>query len=262
VRIMNKNSALNNNLNGVMMYGGGNTRLGDFEIFRQGINKWWLPGFITEPGGTSPGSTGVYPTGGCAQIRNNIIASTTKWRHFTWNIYPERMTLSVRNTSEPETAGQIVMEMYIPKVDTLNPQPCISAINTFYNINMTQLPELYNWFPKVEAFRFFWNAGSNVWLANLTIETTGNTSPLQSKKYEVMVQNRIVPNPGNGFFQLKGMSSGSYVEVYNALGNLIEKQFNATNEQEFDGRLWTPGLYFLRIKSPNLPVEIHRWIKE
>ena len=243
IRVMNKNGTGNNNLNGVMMHGGGHSRLGDFEIYRSGVNKWWLPGYSTEPGGTSPGSTGSFPFGGCAQSRNNIIASTTKWRRFTWTFFHEMMTLQVRNASEPESSNSQVMQMFIPKVDTLNPGPTVSRLRTFYGNNVTQLPKLYYWFPKLEAFRFFWNAGSNVWLANLTIESTGNSPTTANIQTSNNIPVSVFPNPGNDRLRIQNIKSGAQISVFDGLGRKVYQHQIQADNLEINTADWIHGVY-------------------
>ncbi len=263
IRVMNKDGVLNQNLNAVMMYGGGNSRLGDFEIFRNATSKWWLPGFITEPGGTSPGSTGVYPTGGSAQIRNTLIASKTNWRRYTWTIFKDRMKLEVRNTSDPESTNMKALEMFVPKADTLNPAAGISAINGFYNSSLNQLPRLYYWFPQVEALRFFWNAGSNVWIANLRVETTGHT-PFVSripKNQNPENEIRVYPNPGNRFVQISGLAEGDWVEVINSMGQRVAFFPEKRGEDRFDTGSFRSGLYFFRIRQAQSS-RVLPWVKE
>ncbi len=243
IRVMNKNGTLNNNLSAVMMHGGGHTRLGDFEIYKQGANKWWLPGFSTEPGGTSPGSTGDFPIGGCAQIRNFLIASTTKWRRFTFTIFQERMILEVRNASEPESSNSQVMQMFIPKVDTLNPGPTLARFNNFYGTNLNRLPTLYYWYPTLEAFRFFWNAGSNVWLANLRIESTGNSPTTGS--YQKLKTNpiSIFPNPGNSKLMIQNLQNGTQIFVFDMFGRKVYEKTSEVNDLEINTSEWVNGVY-------------------
>jgi len=260
IRIMNKNGALNNNLNGVMIHGGGHVRIGELEIFRQGNNKWWLPGFSTEPGGTSPGSTGVFPFGGCAQIRNSQIASASRWRHFTWTIFPEKMILEARNSSDPESNNVQVLQMFIPKVDTLNPGPTVAAFSSFYGRNLVQLPRLYYWFPKLEAFRFFWNAGSNVWLANLKIETTGNTVVTKLKESLSSDLGLIIyPNPGKDRLNIETKSSASEILIVDPFGKQVYRSAAYDQKIGIETSNWSSGLYFIRLSGSNIS---QRWVKE
>ena len=242
------------------MYGGGHTRLGDFEIFSQGNNKWWLPGFSTEPGGTSPGSTGVFPIGGCMQIRNVQIASVTNWRHFTWTLFGDRMKLEVRNTKDPESTNQPVMEMYLPKVDTLNPGPTIAAFNAHYNVNLTQLPRLYYWFPKLEAFRFFWNAGSNVWLSNLKIETTGNTPVTNKAGLKVDKSIHIFPNPGNEILWVSHSGKEAEVQIIDAFGKEVMRKMLVSGQDKINTQSLAKGIYTLMVLGEE-KVSWIRWVK-
>ena len=260
IRIMNKNAARNNNLNGVMMHGGGHTRLGDFEIYRSGTNKWWLPGFSTEPGGTSPGSSGVFPNGGCAQVRNNPIASTTKWRRFTWSVYPEKMILEARNASDPESSNLLVMQMFIPKVDTTNFGPTVASFNTFYGTNLTLLPRLYFWYPKIEAFRFFWNAGSNVWMANLNIESTNHTQTASKTEQQNISSIRFFPNPGHSKLTIENIKPGTHIAVFDVLGRQVFQSNSSGDFTEISSSEWANGVYRVFVKSSGQTKYIN-WVK-
>ncbi len=259
IRIMNKNAILNNNLNAVMLYGGGHKRLGDVEIFRQGNNSWWLPGFSTEAGGFSPGATPPYPNGGCAQLRNIPIASTQRWRRFTWTIYPERMTCKVGNASDNTSSDFQFFNMFIPKADTLNPAPAVAAFNSFYNSNLTQLPRLYYWFPKFEAFRFFWNGGSNVWLSALTIKTTGN-SPIITNKQAFETSDKLVlfPNPGTNELGLSGLKPRSSIAVLQATGKVVHASVSSHAIEKISTQNWASGIYQICVNGKSAG----RWQKQ
>jgi hypothetical protein len=245
MRIMSKNQVSNNNLNAVMLYGGGHRRLGEIEKFRQGDNQWWLPGFSTEAGGFAPGSLSPYPSGGSAQLRNTPIASMSHWRRFTWTIYPNRLTSAVGNANAPRENDFQFFYMFIPNVDTLNQTPALLALNAFYGTNLTRLPNLYYWFPKIEAFRFFWNGGFNVWLSDLRIQYSGH-SPLvtQTRNHRTeAVRLKVFPNPGNEKLTIEGAVPGAEVEIFDMKGRRTYSGF-AT---ELATTSWPKGLYVIRV---------------
>jgi len=252
MRIMNKNATLNNNLNAVLLYGGGHKSLGEVEIFRQGNNSWWLPGFSTEAGGLTPGSTPPYPSGGCAQLRNSPIASTQRWRRFTWTIYPERMTCKVGNTSDSPDNDFQFFNMLTPQVDTLNPAPTVAAFNSFYGTNLSQLPRLYYWFPKFEAFRFFWNAGFNVWLSALTIKTTGNTPVITGNEAVEPTKNVVLfPNPGTTELRIAGLKPPIMVSVIDATGRVVYSSSAVDSDLKIATQNWASGIYQICVNGKN-----------
>lgn len=173
VRIMNKNQTPNNNLAGVMLYGGGHVRKGEMEIFRRNNDTWWLTGFSTEAGGFSPGSNGEYPRSGSASLRNTGMTSATRWAHFTWRIFPDRLELWRRWSNQTPQNDQLGIRMVVPQVDTLNPGPTLAALNQAYGTNLTSLPRLYWWFRHPEAFRIYWAGGVNATVANLKVKAMG-----------------------------------------------------------------------------------------
>lgn len=245
MRIMSKNQVSNNNLNAVMLYGGGHSRLGEVEKYRQGNNQWWLPGFSTEAGGFTPGSLAPYPNGGAAQMRNIPIASMSHWRRFTWTIYPNRLTSAVGNANAPRENDLQFFNMFIPPVDTLNQAPALTALNSFYGTNLTRLPNLYYWFPKIEAFRFFWNGGFNVWLSDLSIRYSGNSPVVTQGRIPDIQAVRLVvfPNPGNEKLTIKSAVSDALVKIVDMKGQQIYSGF-ATELTTID---WPKGLYVVRV---------------
>jgi hypothetical protein len=103
-----------------MMYGGGKDSLGEFEKYQSGNNSWWLPGFISGPGGISPESSPQYPLGPVNRWTAYGLASSTRWRHFTWKIFPERLEIWTRASAQPEGQDTLTMWMVVPKSGPLN----------------------------------------------------------------------------------------------------------------------------------------------
>jgi len=128
-------------------------------------------------------------------------------------------------------------------VDTLNPAPTIARFNDFYGSNLNRLPTLYYWFPKLEAFRFFWNAGFNVWLANLQIESTGN-SPTNASSQKVKSNPiSIFPNPGTSRLTIQNFQNGTQVFVFNMYGRKVYEKTNGINDLEINTSDWVNGVY-------------------
>lgn len=226
-RIMNKNQVTNNNLAGVMMYGGGHDREGEVEIFRRNNDAWWLPGFSTEAGGFTPGSRAPYPFGGAAQLRNNGIASATHWVRFTWEVSPRFLKLFHRKASEPETANRLAMYLFTPEYDANNPLEALDALRAHYSSNISALPTLYNYFGNFKAFRIFWAGGVNASVANLNIRGQGPTVISGFNNATSLQSFKAYPNPSKGVVYIECAGEFSSFEVIDTLGKTVaSKQIN------------------------------------
>ncbi len=178
-RVLARNpSGVNNYAN--MMYGGGRDTLGEFEKYANAQAMppvaYWLPGFISGPGGVTPEGSGLgYPINGQAVRRWQFttLASSTAWQHFRWVLYPEKLELYHRATADLPANEVLVMYMALPK-----PAPVadmLNAINTMHSTTETQLPKLYNYFPELEGVRIYFNAGEITSMANLNVTATEGT---------------------------------------------------------------------------------------
>lgn len=103
-----------------------------------------------------------------------IIASQTQWKHYTWIIAPEMMHLLYRNTNEGPEADEEIVFMAIPEDPT-----DIKFINEVHGTLAAQMPPAYQWFDVVNGLRFFnrgagRNEGDNNFnFTNLKITKTG-----------------------------------------------------------------------------------------
>jgi hypothetical protein len=156
-----------------LFYGGGNDFAGEFE--RTG-DQIWLPGFISGPGGTSPGSQNDYPKGP-VKICNKSTVSASEWTRYTWFIYPEKMEVYSRPSGTDSFQNQLLMSMSIPYID----QPVndiLSKMSLFHGVFVEQLPTLYNWFDEFVGVRFYFRSIQNGYLANVRISTTDNATSI------------------------------------------------------------------------------------
>lgn len=256
IRIMNKNQVPNQNLAGVMMYGGGTEVEGESEIFRRGSEAWWLPGFSTEPGGFTPGTTPVYPFGGCAQIRNTGQTSAQRWRRFTWIIYPEKMELWVRHSDEPASRNFLMLFMHIPRHDPANPSATLARFQQLYG-NVSRLPTLYNWFRQIDAFRIFWSGLTNASVANFRAEVWGPSylTSLSQAQTTATARVQAYPNPLVGteihLRRTDGqpLGAGTYT-LRNISGQVLDQGQLSAEKSAFSWPTQLPaGLYLLHWQS-------------
>lgn len=178
-----------------MLYGGGLDSLGEFEKYN---NTWWLPGFSSEPGGTSPGQPGDkdYPQVPTKKATKPfiLIASNKDWKHVTWIIEPEYMHVYQRLSSEPTDSNKLVSYMSIPK-DTADIQYIVDKMNSVHCTAITDLPVYYNWFPTVEAVRFYLNGDTKFWVANIKISTTKENIITTTESIVENIHIDVYPNP-------------------------------------------------------------------
>ncbi len=169
-----------------LFYGGGNDVAGEFE--RTG-NQIWLPGFISDPGGVSPGSQDDYPRGP-VKICNESTVSASEWTRYTWMIYPEKMEVYRRQSGTESTKNQLLMSMSIPFID----QPVndvLSKLSLFHGLFVDQLPTLYNWFDGFVGLRFYFRSIQNGYVANVRISTTDNTTNMQGVVQEQSIWDEV-----------------------------------------------------------------------
>lgn len=169
---------------GVMMsYGGGPAEPeGEFEKYNDKGTLYWLPGFISSAAkGQAPGDEISYdgkkdpypktPT----QKTLQGIASKTTWKHVTWVVMPERLEIYQRKSSEPAEKNQRVCFMEIPRYSPGSPDADVVCmrLSRIHGLigeqELKQLPPLYNWFPEVEAIRFYFR-GNKTYLANISVK--------------------------------------------------------------------------------------------
>jgi hypothetical protein len=181
-----------------MMYGGGMDEEGEIEKYQ---GEYWLPGFSSEPGGTSPGLLPAYPLSPTMKNEQMTTVAIPFWKHYTWLIMPERMEFYLRNSDQPETANQLVFFMQIPKT-TKTEEQIIQEINDAHQTNITSLPVLYNWFSTIEALRVYFRGEQQTNLANLVVKTINSTLPTQITESEVN-HIKVWPNPSDGNFKIQ-----------------------------------------------------------
>jgi hypothetical protein len=176
LRIRNNSTTGNGSM---LLYGAGTNPNPGWEIYNDipSGNNWWLPGFSVQAGGGSPGSGVNYPVTGTFKS-SAVITSTTIWKHYTYKIMAERMELYQRNSNQTEASNSLVMFMQIPQ--NINNTYVLNAINTAHGTSATVMPPNYQWFRYTNAVRFYWRAGDNTFLSNITIKKTIITLPLKN----------------------------------------------------------------------------------
>lgn len=167
LRILNKTTDGNG---AYLFYGGGQDELGEFEKTGDQI---WLPGFISGPGGFSPGQKENYPIAPVLETTSTMV-SDQLWQHYTWMITPSHLLVYTRQSAQTEDKNVLRMDMLLPEGNTTE---LITQLNDFYQTNIDQLPEFYHFFDRIEALRFYFRSIDNGYLANLKVSKTNHFEP-------------------------------------------------------------------------------------
>jgi hypothetical protein len=242
IRILNRRDPIGGiTAGGYLFYGGGMDPHGEFEK----TSDWWLPGFIAQPGGTSPQTGPAYPLGATVRIQS-LLASSQDWTHFTFKIFPQWIEFWTRKTGESEAQNVLRSKMAIPNPASGLPF-ALSFLNQHYGTNLSALPFNYRWFPQIEAIRFYYRAVNKAYLSNIRISQSGNFS----SENELLNQNKsgLYPNPVQGnTFWVKNEKVQKF-QLFDRFGRFVE---NGTI-QKGEGRLQSQakGIYFLKLEAEN-----------
>jgi len=232
-----------------MMYGGGKDSLGEFEKFSSGPNRWWLPGFISGPGGIAPESSAPeYPLSGVVRWLNYTTASVTRWKHYTWKINPERLEVKVRTSGLPAGQDTLLMFMVVPKPGPENEM--LAKMQTGHSLNqpLDSLPILYNWFEKVNGVRFIMAGKNPTYFANISVK--GSSGGLVSNKGKLEHQIvKLFPNPAKDkiHVSVKDSETGSQYEIVNSKGQTLMNGNIDRNSNEIKLSGLHQGLYLIRV---------------
>jgi hypothetical protein len=231
-----------------LLYGGGMDKEGEFEKYQ---NTYWLPGFSSEPGGTSPGLLPSFPASPTMKNEQIPTVAYLFWKHYTWIVKPERMEFYQRDCRKPESENELVFFMQIPVTPETETE-IIKEINQAHQTNITKLPAMYNWFPEVDALRVYFRGEQQTNLANLVVKTINSTLPTQITEFE---ENHIKvwPNPSDGNFKIQTELADQFqtITITNMSGHKIYQ-----NDIEPDERLINiqllgsqSGIYLVRLEG-------------
>jgi len=241
IRILNRAANMAGGITapGYFFYGGGQSQLGEFEK----TSNWWLPGFIAQPGGFSPQTGPSYPVGPTTKVYS-LMASSNHWQHFTMKIFPEKIELWLRKSSQNIIENQRIMNTAIPKTSFGLPYT-LAQLNEFYSTTITNLPLYYRWAPQIEAVRFYFRCVEKAYLANVQIAYSGNISA----KNEIVAGKdiSIFPNPStNGNFQVTEKEFDTF-SVMDILGKVLVRR--KIENGKIETGINTPGNYLMRLES-------------
>lgn len=204
-----------------LMYGGGHDIEGEFEVQKDNGNPlYWLPGFVSGAGGTTPGTTAEdnYPENSWAM--GLTAPASTAYKRFRYILSPNSQSLWVDD--DDDGAGFVnVLEMPLPLVEDAPTDPA---------------PPLYNTFEELQALRVYFRSpganGGQVYLDSVKVNVDGDYS-LESETFVAMNNN-----------------NGDYVETSDPDSSLTEYRFSE-NIRNYSSSLETTGLRY----TGGLPVD-------
>jgi len=253
-RILNRIQQGQNNYAN-MMYGGGKDREGEFEKFSGATGNWWLPGFISGPGGISPESNiPEYPLGPVDRWGPYTIASSTHWRHVTWKVFPEKLEVWIRNSSSPVRNDTLALMMVIPKPGPLSSMLATMQQGHGLSAPPDSLPTLYNWFEKVNGVRFYMNGANSTYFANVSIKGSYLPTSLGSKAENLVKDLLVYPNPASGFVSANFPEDAESYQIVNFSGQVMASGSIDAALNKWDTRTWPKGMYALHVKTKNGPM--------
>lgn len=244
-RMLNKRP--NTNRGGLyMFYGGGQSSSGEVEKYVSGGNAWWLPGFIAQPGGTSPGTGGDYPVG--PTVTNYApLASIRQWKRVTMRVAPEMIEMWQRNTVDSALPGygSSIAVMAIPRVD-LGTSHVLSRLNSVHGTNVSAAPIMYNWFPTVSGVRLYYRANQNAFIANFKVFGTTHTTSLSTTKAPNLKLN-LFPNPTTDLLMANPDLDSTKATITNTTGQVIWQ--GELSQSGIMVSSWPAGLYQLKTQQ-------------
>ncbi len=229
---------------GYMFYGGGTDINGEFEK----TSGWWLPGFIAQPPGVSPGQGPDYPL--TPNVNMYTIAPSDKqWRRITFKLYPEKLELFFRPSSSPEADDQLLGRMLLPK-ENLPGVTTLDRLKQLYNNpNLTALPTFYKWFPAVNALRFYYRGNTKAWLTNIKVYTSTQTASVSESLGKINAFGW--PNPTTSSFSLQGpLSDETELSLTDMQGKLFQLGKPAA-QLNWDLSQLPKGVYFWQARTAN-----------
>ena len=201
-----------------MLYGGGNDKEGEIEIYN---NEYWLPGFSSEAGGNTPGQMESYPKSPTLKNENLVTVGYNEWKHYTWLLKPERLEFYFRNSTNDDSENELVFFMQIPKTNKAENQ-IIEEINVAHQSSITQLPTFYNWFRWIEAVRIYFRGGEQTHFANFKLSKVVDASSTGNEEFADL-QIKTYPNPCSGYFFIEsGRSREFSFSLYNQNGTMVK----------------------------------------
>ncbi len=210
---------LNGSNHAFMSYGGGLEKQGSFISLPANDPQYWLPGFTEKKVQEGEIDTqDPYPLSAYARLTEGSTVSETRWKHYTWLIAPERLSVFWRNTGAPSSEDELMFFMEIP-----SDEEDIQQINDAHGSFATSMPLLYEWFEEINAVRFFINKDS--YFTNIRISKSGdplNTFVEFKRNKDIITDSETIYNMNIEIFNASSRDSTFYnVELIGGDSSLI-----------------------------------------
>ena len=248
LRIRNHNKTGDYYSGAFMLYGGGHDINGEVEIYN---DEYWLPGFSSEAGGTTPGLSEPYPLSPTMKNENFVTVGYPNWKHYTWLIKPERLEFYVRESYQDESENELVFLMQIPK-STKSENKIIEEINAAHQSTINDLPVLYNWFRWIEAIRIYFRGAEQAHLANFKLSKVLDTPLAFNKKEHQSAQPLVYPNPCVSSFIIENKSARKMsFALYNSNGTMMKNGIisDGLTIRNVNVESLSEGLYILKTSN-------------
>jgi hypothetical protein len=250
LRIRNHNKTGDYYSGAFMLYGGGHDINGEVEVYN---DEYWLPGFSSEAGGTTPGLSAPYPLSPTMKNENFVTVGFPNWKHYTWLIKPERLEFYVRETYQDETENELVFFMQIT-ITTKSENKIIEEINAAHQSTISELPALYNWFRWIEAIRVYFRGAEQTHFANFSFSKISDISLAFNENEQQNTEPLVYPNPCTTSFNIENKSAQRMnFELYNSNGKMIKNGiiYNGQTIINVNVETLTQGFYILKTSTNN-----------
>lgn len=140
----------------LLQYGGGLDPQGEFEVYSvSSLPQWWLPGFVSSPGGGSPGTASAK---GWTQSAG--VLANTSFRNYRYVITPTEQQIWVDDNDDTLFTANELKAVQDLTADPAN-------------------PDYFNVFGSLEGIRLYWRGASNynTFLDSLTVTVTPIPEP-------------------------------------------------------------------------------------
>lgn len=241
-RVFNRTSQGTNNYANIF-YGGGQDLLGEFEKFG---SDFWLPGFISGPGGISPENSDQFPLGPANKWMDSPVADLDVWTHFTLIVTDTTLKYYARPSSEDPANDVEIGDYYSPAING-DTATTIAKLNNYYGTSITEFPANYKKFNKWEAVRFFFN-GDSTYVSNISIDAMDYSGVGIVEKENESEQVNIFPSIASDFVNVE-ISGQANLKVFSITGSLVKEQIIKKGNTTINVSDLKKGLYIFKLNN-------------
>lgn len=192
---------------------------------------------------------------------DSTVGSATEWVHFRWEIHPADRRVFFRKSAQPASAEKEIMHLRNPDFGTV--PDVVADLNSTYGTSIVQLPTLYNYFPSITGFRFFFNNLKKPYLANLSITTTADPASNAQLQQTAAFQVKAFPIPASDVLHLSWSQESPTAQLwlYNMQGQVVESKTLRSGEALQVAEL-PEGSYIGKLLGRDGSIGYFRFIKD